>query len=400
MTLLHDDRSGLDAGVRAMLHRLASRVHAHPPAWEELIARHEAVVVPLASSRPLAQVRERGAGRERHPQLGLAAAAVLLLAVAGTLVVDRIGSAPTAQPAAQTIGAVSPGDPTFDADTAAAVWATGSPDPVAGTRAYLGAMGVPADAAASAALAVRTTTGSTTVVDWSLPADLGGSRGTVFLRSTPGAGTPPVWTVVGAAASDIALTDVRYDGSELAFTVARTSAATGQLAVGAWVDGTPLSLGDDPVSQAGAPDVALGDLVHMATAAGARQTLAVPAAADDIVTLRVVQVVDGTVRSLTQMAVALPDADPAGAISGAAPVDAGGQATGRVDAGAGGSPGRAGAGADAHGSGDIEVVPGLTVPTLPEIPPLPSLPPVPGVPTPTLPAPPSSLLGSAADRLP
>ena len=98
-------------------------------------------------------------------------------------------------------------------------------------------MGVPADATASPAVALRSTTGPTAVVDWSLPGAPGSPQGTVFLRSTPVAGSPPIWTVVGAAASDVALTDVRYDGSELSFTVARTSAAAGQLAVGAWVDG-------------------------------------------------------------------------------------------------------------------------------------------------------------------
>ena len=406
MTLLHsDDRPELDAGVRATLHRLAARVDAHPPAWEELVERHEAVVVPLASSQPYAEVRNRVPGRVRRPRLGLAAATVLVLALAGTLVVDRIGSVPTERPAARAISAVSPGDPSFDAATAAAVWATGSSDPVAGTRAYLGAMGVQADATASPAVALRSTTGPTAVVDWSLPGALGSAQGTVFLRSTPVAGSPPIWTVVGAAASDVALTDVRYDGSELSFTVARTSAAAGQLAVGAWVDGRPASLGADPVVQAGTRDVSLGDLVDMASGAGAHETLAVPVAADDIVTLRVVHVVDGTVRSLTQMAVALPEADPAMVAAGAPPLDAGGQATGQVDAGADGSSGQADAGAEARGAGGIEVVPGATVPTLPRLPSLPPLPappgaPVPTLPVPTLPAPPTTLLGSATDVLP
>ena len=166
-----------------------------------------------------------------------------------------------------------------------------------------------------------------------------------------------------------------------------------------------MSLGADPVVQAGTRDVSLGDLVDMASGAGAHETLAVPAAADDIVTLRVVHVVDGTVRSLTQMAVALPEADPAMVAAGAPPLDAGGQATGQVDAAADGPTGQAGAGADAGGSGGIEVVPGATLPTLPQLPPLPPLPappgaPVPTLPVPTLPAPPTTLLGSATDVLP
>jgi hypothetical protein len=412
MTLLHDDRPDLGASVRLALQHLAADVHATPPPWEELIERPEAVVLPLAAARPgAAEVRERPR-RERRPRLGAIAAAALVLALAAALVVDRTGGGPRSEsPEARTISAVVPGAPGFDASTAAAVWATRSPDPVQAARAYLGAMGLPsgATAASAPAVALRGTAGTTAVVDWSLPAALGGARGSVYLRSSAAAGAPATWTVVGSAASDMALADVRYDGSTLSFTVSRTSAGAEQLAVGAWVDGRPVSLGGDPVAQAGAAGVSLGDLVSLASGAGARQTLTLRAAADDIVTLRVVHVVDGAVRSLTQMAVALPDADPAAVAAGIPATRAGADAGGQVDAGAAGASGRAGAdagatagsgGAEAHGSGGVDLAPGVTVPKLPALPPLP-LPPVtvPNVPAPALPVP-TTLPASVNDHLP
>jgi len=403
MSLLHDDRPALEDGVRTMLRRLAADVGDRQPAWEDLLARHEAVVVPLGVPESITEARDRRPGRARRPRLSLAAAAVLVLAAAGALVVDRTGREPTGGPAAETISAVSPGDPSFDAEAAAAVWATGIDDPVAASMAYLGAMGVPTDAAAPPVVVLRTTDGTTAVVDWSLPAAAGGAGGTVYLRSAPVAGGLPTWTVVGAAAPDVALDDVRYDGAELSFTVARTSAAADQLAVGVWVDGQPVSLGGDAVARAGAGTVSLGELVDLGSAAGARDRLRLPVEPDDIVTLRVVQVVDGTVRSLAQMAMALPDADPAEAAGGISSAGAGGQGTGQVDAATGGASGSAGAGAEAGagtaGPDAADLLPGATVPTLPELPPLP-LPPVPGAPAPTLPAPPATALGSASDHLP
>jgi hypothetical protein len=239
MTLLHDDRPDLGASVRLALQHLAADVHATPPPWEELIERPEAVVLPLAAARPgAAEVRERPR-RERRPRLGAIAAAVLVLALAAALVVDRTGGGPRSEsPEARTISAVVPGAPGFDASTAAAVWATRSPDPVQAARAYLGAMGLPsgATAASAPAVALRGTAGTTAVVDWSLPAAVGGARGSVYLRSSAAAGAPATWTVVGSAASDVALADVRYDGSTLSFTVSRTSAgadAGGQVDAGA-----------------------------------------------------------------------------------------------------------------------------------------------------------------------
>jgi hypothetical protein len=405
MTLLHDnDRPDLENGVRTMLHRLAADVRERPPAWEDLIARPEPAgsylgVVPGAGTSS-SERRERRRGRARRPRTGVATAAagVLLLALAGAVVVGRTGGEPTGSPATETIVAISPGDAGFDASAAAAVWATGIDDPAAATMAYLAAMGVPMDPAAPPALVLTTTTDTTAAVDWSLPGAPGGASGTVYLRAASAGGAPPTWTVAGAAASDVALADVRYDGSELSFTVARSSADAEQLAVGVWVDGHPVSLGGDAVAQAGAGDVSLGELLELGSAADAHDTLRLPVEADDIVTLRVVHVVDGTVRSVTQMAVALPDADPVLAAAGPPPVDAGGEATSTVEGDVDGASGTAEAGAG--GSGGVDLVPDDVVPTLPELPGLPALPTVPGIPAPTLPTPPTTALGSITDRLP
>ncbi|HEX6167689.1 MAG TPA: hypothetical protein VFZ30_12930 [Acidimicrobiales bacterium] len=405
MSLLHEqhrpDRPDLEDGVRTMLHRLATGATERPPAWDELVARREAVVVPLGVTDAITEARVHRLGPKRRPRMSLAAAAVLLVAIAGALVIDRTGSEPTGGPTADTISVISPGDPSFDAGAAAAFWATDTADPVAATMAYLGAMGVPTDAAVAPAAVLRSATDATAVVDWSLPAAVGSSSGTVYLRSTPVAGAVPTWSVVGAAASDVALADVRYDGAELSFTVARTSAQAEQLAVSVWVDGQPVSLGGDAVAQAGAGDVSLGELVDIGTGADAHDTLQLPVEADDIVTLRVVHVVDGMVRSVAQMAVALPDAASAVAAAAGSPsVAGGGQPSGQVDAGTDRASGSESGDVEAGGSGGIDLVPGGTVPTLPELPPLAPLPSAPSVPAPTVPAPPVTALESPSDLLP
>jgi hypothetical protein len=410
MTLLHHDhRPDAEASVRAMLQRLAADALVRPPAWEDLLERPEAEVVPLAVSGSISEVAVRRRridlrpfdrrAADRRPRIGVAAAAaVLVVAAVGGLAVSRAGSGP-ARPPVEAISAISPGDPAFDPGAAAAVWATGLADPVAATQSYLAAMGVPA-AATPATVALRGTAGTTAVVDWSLDTAAGGGRGTVYLRASA-PGTPPAWTVVGAAADDLALGSVRYDGSRLSFTVTRTTAGSEQVAVGAWIDGQPVSLGGEPVAWAGSSDVSLGELVELGTAADATGRLSLPAAPDDVVTLRVVRVVDGTVRSLTQMAVALPDAAPDLVAAGAPPVDAGGGATSSAGAGVDGTGATAGAEGEAGGSGGVQL-PGGTVPGLPALPPLPvplpnllvpgtPVPTLPGAPAVTLPAPPSTL---------
>ena len=63
MTLLHDnDRSHLEDGVRTMLHRLAADVTERPPAWDDLVGRHE-------------PARRRSGCRRRSPRCATAAPA-------------------------------------------------------------------------------------------------------------------------------------------------------------------------------------------------------------------------------------------------------------------------------------------------------------------------------------
>ena len=402
MTLLDDHRRPeAETAVRTMLHRLAADATPRPPAWEHLIGREEAEVLPLAGSRPVAVAAVPRRRLDRLSWTSRAAAGVLVLAAAGALVASRADSGPTERPSPQTISAISPGDPAFDAGAAPEVWATGQTDPVEATLAYLAAMGVPTSAAPPV-VALQGAADTTAVVDWSFGTAADASGGTVYLRWSSAAGTPPSWTVVGSSASDIALSEVRYDGSRLSFTVARsgsarqdarTVAGPEQVAVGAWVDGQPVSLGGEPVAWAGSSDVSLGELVELGAGAGAATTLGLPVDADDIVTLRVVRVLDGTVRSLTQMAVALPDAVPA-AVAAAPPIAAGGQADAGVagNTGAAGHTGAAGAEGEAGGSGGIQLAPGEVLPPLPQLPPLPvPLPslPDPGAPPLTLPPPPT-----------
>ncbi|HEY7073057.1 MAG TPA: hypothetical protein VH479_23220 [Acidimicrobiales bacterium] len=387
MTLLDDHRRpDAETAVRTMLHRLAADATTSPPAWERLIEREVAEVLPLAGPRPVPVTAVPRRRIDRRSWTIRAAAGVLVLAAAGALVANRAGSGPTEGPSPRAISAISPGEPGFDAGAAPEVWATGQADPAQATLAYLAAMGVPTDAAPPA-LALQGTADTTAVVDWSFGATADGSGGTVYLRLSSEAGAPPSWTVVGSSASDVALSEVRYDGSRLSFTVARTVAGPEQVAVGAWVDGQPVSLGGEPVAWAGSGDVSLGDLVELGADAGAATTFGLPVDADDVVTLRVVRVLDGTVRSLTQMAVALPDAVPA-AVAAAPPVAAGGQA----DAGVAGNTGAATAEGDAGGSGGIQLAPGEVLPPLPQLPPLPvPLPNLldPGAPPPTFPPPPT-----------
>ncbi len=225
MTLLHDnDRNDLEDGVRTMLHRLAAGVDESQPAWEDLVGRRDPALPALGLSAPINEVRNRRTRPVRRARLSMAAAGIVLLAVAGAVVAARPGAEPTDEPRTESISLISPGDPSFDAGAAAAVWPTGIGDPVAATTAYLAAMGVPVDAVAPPAVELRSTADATAVVEWSLPGAPGGSSGTVYLRSSAVGGAAPTWTVVGSATSDVALADVRYDGDELSFTVARTSA--------------------------------------------------------------------------------------------------------------------------------------------------------------------------------
>jgi len=397
MNLLdHTDHDDLEARVRDLLHGIAADVHENPPAWEELITR-EGDVVPLRPTEPVQIIRLDRPRRRPHsrPLTSVAAAALVAAAVGGALLVDGTGGDETQDHPAELVTAVSPGDPSFDASTAASVWATGIDDPVDAASAYLQAMGIPTAAAlpdptastapapAPVSVELRETHGSTAVVTWSRGPGLAGGEagGTVYLRAASTTAGPQDWGVVGASAPGIALADVSYDGQRLSFSVERT-AGGGQVAVGVWIDGRPLALDGPAVPQAGTGDVSLGQLLDLGPDAGVPQTFQVPAEVDDIVTMRVVDVVDGYVTSVAQMAMALPQADPAAAgLAGRADGSgsAGGSVPGTAEAG-----GTAGAGA---GAGGGVTVPSLPIPTDPGAP-VPTLPPLPipdpsGLPVPT-----------------
>jgi hypothetical protein len=405
------DRIDLENGVRTMLRTLATDIHVDPPAWHDLIERPAPVLHLPTAGRPAADPAPRPRWHHR-PRASVAAAAVVALAVGGALLADR-GTADrtTELPSAETITAISPGDPAFDAEAAAAVWSTDLDDPVAAAAAYLAANGIPTAPPlpeAPATVQLVGTDGATATVEWSAATGSGTSGGTIYLRASSAAAQAAVegWTVVGAAAGDVALEGVRYDGERLEFTVSRTAATGGELALGVWVDGRPVSLGGEAIAQAGAAQVSLGELVDIGADAGAERVLGLPVGADGTVTLRLGQVVDGHVRSLTQMVVVLPEADGATAADIAAAAGGYTGAGASASAEAAGGTGAGGAGASAEGEGGVTVpdagvpLPGgtdLTVPEdlgVPVLPPLlPELPlPVPSTVSSTLPASPGDVL--------
>jgi hypothetical protein len=391
----------------------------------------------------------------------VAAAAVVALAVGGALVVDRgTGDRAAELPPAETITAISPSDPDFEAQAAAAVWTSDLDDPVAAAAAYLAANGIPAAApplpeapplpggpsapalpevpsgsdapslpeapslpdapsgpggpsvpdasslpVVPAVLELVETDGSTATVDWSAAGDSGSSGGTVYLRASDGEASVQGWSVVGAAGSDVALEDVQYDGKQLDFTVSRTAASDAPLAIGVWVDGRPVSLGGESIPHPSDALVSLGELVDIGPDAGAERELGLPVSPDGIATLRLEQVVDGHVRSLTQMVVMLPDADSsaatdiadaAGRYAGsAAPTEgAGGTGSVEADASAEGEAGMTlpGAGIPVPDGSDLTVQGDHGVPTLPPL--------IPELPLPAPPTAPSTLPAPTGDVLP
>ena len=69
MSLLHEnDRSHLEDGVRTMLHRLAADVTERPPAWDDLVGRHEPAAPALGLSS-IPEVRNRRSRPERGARL-------------------------------------------------------------------------------------------------------------------------------------------------------------------------------------------------------------------------------------------------------------------------------------------------------------------------------------------
>lgn len=383
MTLTDETRQhDLEDAVRSMLRRMAADVREVQPDWEELLRRDERIVVPIRAAEPVIADRPRPRWHHR-PLASVAAAALVAAAVGGALVADRgdgrPGGGPTGgdRPATELITALSPGDAGFQASAAAATWSTGLEDPVAAALGYLAAAGVPADPAVpgAATAALRGDAGATATVDWSLPGAGGSSGGTVYLRRAPAGTEGSGWMVVGAAAPDVALAEVAYDGEHLSFVAETPAGAAGELAVSLWVDGGVVPLPGPALPAAGPGAVPLAALTG---AAGATPpSVDLPLGPDDVVVLRVVRVVEGGVRSLTEMALAMPGADPAlPAADLTASLGAGAAAA--VDAATGAVTGEAGAGAEGTVTGG----------SLPEVPDLPGLP-EPELPLPTLPDDPS-----------
>jgi hypothetical protein len=342
MSTLHDDRIALEEGARAMLHRLAADARVDPPLWDDLTDERAGVVVPLPTAD---QITERGVRRAprrnaRSPRVSLAAAVVVAVAVAGALVVDR--TTETSTPSTAPITLLTPASDAFDATHAPAVWATGVTDPLAAAGAYLQGTGIPAatavvdspatdvgasvSAPGAATLTLVGLDDATAVVEWALDGASGATGGTVYLRSTAlpvsaevgaaGGGADLAealasqgWVVVGSSALDVSLDAVSLDGDHLAFDVARTAASSDQLAITLWVDGEPLPLGGDVVLDATGTQV-LGELVDIGAGVGSVAALGLDVDVTDVVTMRVVRVARGTVVSVTQAALQLPQAAP------------------------------------------------------------------------------------------
>ncbi|HEX6418806.1 MAG TPA: hypothetical protein VFZ77_09920 [Acidimicrobiales bacterium] len=380
--------------VRTMLRHIAADVREVQPAWEDLVRRDERVVVPLRAAEPAISDRARPRWHHR-PLASVAAAALVAAAVGGALIADRGGDG-GGQPATELITAVSPGAAGFEASAAAAVWSTGVGDPVAAALGYLAAAGVPTDPTVpgAATAVLHGDAGSTATVDWSLPSAGGSSGGTVYLRQAPAGAEGSGWMVVGAATPDAMLSDVAYDGEQLSFVAQGAQGASGELAVSVWVDGEVVPLPGPALPVAGPGAVPLAALTG--AGGGTPPSIDLPLGPDDVVVLRLVRVVEGGVRSLTEMALAMPDADPALPAADLA-ASMGGGVAGAVDAANGALSGEAGAGADGTVAG------GGSLPEAPELPELPgSTLPVPTEPGgPSLPLPvPTTLPPLPTDGLP
>jgi hypothetical protein len=467
MTILYDANLGYEVGT--VLRRRAAQLQPEPPEWDELVSRPGPVVVPLptVSAADDDDDRDRILGR-RRPRPLVAAAAVVALALVGGFVVGRSGSGPTDVTQTPTsVSAASPTDAGFDAGLAPAVWASDLDDPVAAATSYLQAAGMAADPAVAAVphVEVREIVDETVaIVDWSTVQGAA-SGGTVFLRNTAVGTAAPAWSVVGAAAEGVALEDVTYDGTQLAFTVVRTTDSVGELAASVWADGEPVPLdaitladaagadadaaatagsgaavaaADAEAGPAGAdaaagadgtgagaganadagpveadavagagPDGAganagagpvdadagagaegagasasVGQLLDVGAAAGARQAVTVDLGASSTASVRVLDVVDGLPLSVTEMAIALPDA-ATDTVAGSADVEADAEA----DAGSADEGGTAPGDIVSELPDGVEVpLPGGSEVTTPTIPPLP---PLPSIPTTLLPPPPN-----------
>ena len=293
MTLLHDhDRADLEDGVRTMLHRLAAGASERPPAWADLVARHEAVVVPLGHHGAMAGARDRRGGRAAVPAWAWPPPPCSCSPPPApwwsTAPGPRRWTAPPPRRSPPSRRAIRPSTPArrrpCGPPASTSRWRPPGL-PRGHGRPWRRSRPARRRAAGHVRLDRRRRLGApgrTAAPPAPCTCDRRRSRG----RPRPGPSSAPRPRT--SRSPTCATTR-----DELSFTVARTAAEAGQVAVGVWVDGQPVSLGGDAVAQAGAGDVSLGEVVDLGTAAAARDTLRLPAGADDIVTLRVVHVVDG-----------------------------------------------------------------------------------------------------------
>jgi hypothetical protein len=160
---------------------------------------------------------------------------------------------------------------------------------------------------------------------------------------------------------------VKHDGTNLSFNVVKTADVTGPVAVAVWADGEALALDATAAASAeqaeesaagavAAAEGGIGQLIDLGSEAGASMPVTVAVDSGTTAVVRVLHVVDGAVRSVTEMAIVLPSA------SGAAGATAAGSAD--TDADTNGTS--ASSGASAASDGDVASLPDVA-PSLPEM---------------------------------
>lgn len=306
----HDTLDDLEAELRAMLRRRADDVSPDAPPWPELIRRSESVVVSLQTGKPVSPLRKtRRRVRAGWRQPSFVALAAAVMTIVGVWLLERTTSDTTEVsdlPARTLVPA--PGDDGFDPATAPVVFTSDLPDPLEAAKQYLASAGIPATGAEGATFQVLSNDGRIAVVEWTR-LEQGSTeplKGTVVLRNLAAGTATGRWAVVGAVADGVELDDVRYDGLHLAFTVVNTTDdAPGSLAVTVLADGRPVSVGGQPLPQAGPADPMLGELVSIGRQHGARRTFKVELDGRPNVVIRV-QHVGSRQMSVTEMALAPP----------------------------------------------------------------------------------------------
>ena len=161
---------------------------------------------------------------------------------------------------------------------------------------------------------------------------------------------------------------MKHDGTNLSFNVVKTADVTGPVAVAVWADGEALALDATAAASAeqaegsaagavAAAEGGIGQLIDLGSEAGASMPVTVAVDSGTTAVVRVLHVVDGAVRSVTEMAIVLPSA------SGAAGATAAGSAD--TDADTNGTS--ASSGASAASDGDVAPSLSDVAPSLPEM---------------------------------